>query len=316
MCRRGASRSGSSRRRARRAAQPLVRLPGESDTYCTNIDCPAQRVQRIAHYASRSAMDIEGLGEERVLQLVGGRSDQRRGRPLRPHGRAARRRSSASARCRRPTWWPAIEASRTQPLSRLLVALGIRHVGPDGRPGGGPRLRIARGDRGGAGRGAGRGRRRRRRHRGEPGRVPGGGDQRGRCVDRLRAAGVTMEEPGAAGTSGGGAGAAAALPQTLDGKTVVVTGRGARDTPGRGPKRRSWRGAASRPGACRRRPSCSWWATRRAPARSKKAEELGIPTVDAAAFRRSLETGELPGVRTTGAGGGVSTGRAPAGSVA
>src|SRR6185437_4075270 len=51
--------------------QPLVRLPGESDTYCTNIDCPAQRVQRIAHYASRSAMDIEGLGEERVLQLVG-----------------------------------------------------------------------------------------------------------------------------------------------------------------------------------------------------------------------------------------------------
>ncbi len=49
---------------------PLVRLPGESDTYCTNIDCPAQRVQRISHYASRSAMDIEGLGEERVLQLV------------------------------------------------------------------------------------------------------------------------------------------------------------------------------------------------------------------------------------------------------
>ena len=52
------------------AGQPLVRLPGESDTYCTNIDCPAQRVQRISHYASRSAMDIEGLGEERVLQLV------------------------------------------------------------------------------------------------------------------------------------------------------------------------------------------------------------------------------------------------------
>ena len=51
-------------------AQPLVRLPGESDTFCTNIDCPAQRVQRIAHYASRGALDIEGLGEERVVQLV------------------------------------------------------------------------------------------------------------------------------------------------------------------------------------------------------------------------------------------------------
>ena len=40
-----------------------------------------------------------------------------------------------------------IDASRAQPLSRLLVALGIRHVGPDGRPGGGARLRDARGDR-------------------------------------------------------------------------------------------------------------------------------------------------------------------------
>ncbi|HEY1733739.1 MAG TPA: NAD-dependent DNA ligase LigA, partial [Acidimicrobiales bacterium] len=49
---------------------PLVRLEGESDTYCTNIDCPAQQVQRIVHFASRGAMDIEGLGEERVVQLV------------------------------------------------------------------------------------------------------------------------------------------------------------------------------------------------------------------------------------------------------
>ena len=43
-------------------------------------------------------------------------------------------------------------------------------------------------------------------------------------VDRLRAAGVCTEEPGAAGATGGGDGAADALPQTLDGKTVVVTG--------------------------------------------------------------------------------------------
>src|SRR5262249_32173010 len=49
---------------------PLVRLAGESDTYCTNIDCPAQRIQRIVHFASRSAMDIEGLGEQRVVQLT------------------------------------------------------------------------------------------------------------------------------------------------------------------------------------------------------------------------------------------------------
>ena len=51
-------------------AAPLVRLEGESDTFCTNLDCPGQRVQRIAHFASRSAMDIEGLGEQRVQLLV------------------------------------------------------------------------------------------------------------------------------------------------------------------------------------------------------------------------------------------------------
>ena len=49
---------------------PLSRLDGESDTYCVNINCPAQRVQRIVHFASRGAMDIEGLGEQRVGQFV------------------------------------------------------------------------------------------------------------------------------------------------------------------------------------------------------------------------------------------------------
>ncbi len=71
-CRRGPSgrAPGTSRRSARAVAAPLVRLPGESDTFCTNIDCPAQRVQRIVHFASRGALDIEGLGEKRVVQLV------------------------------------------------------------------------------------------------------------------------------------------------------------------------------------------------------------------------------------------------------
>ena len=50
--------------------QPLVRLDGEADTRCVNVDCPAQRVQRIVFFAGRSAMDIEGLGEERVNQFV------------------------------------------------------------------------------------------------------------------------------------------------------------------------------------------------------------------------------------------------------
>src|SRR4029077_3767866 len=51
-------------------AAPLVRLEGESDTFCTNIDCPGQRDQRIVHFASRGAMDIEGLGERTVMLLT------------------------------------------------------------------------------------------------------------------------------------------------------------------------------------------------------------------------------------------------------
>src|SRR6202042_687054 len=49
--------------------EALVRLEGESDTFCVNVDCPGQRVQRISHFASRGAMDIEHLGERTVSQF-------------------------------------------------------------------------------------------------------------------------------------------------------------------------------------------------------------------------------------------------------
>ncbi len=112
-------------------AEPLVRLPGESDTYCTNIDCPAQRVQRIAHYASRSALDIEGLGEERVVQLVqaGLIADPADLYGLTTEQLAGLERFAAISATNLVR---SIEASTTQPLSRLLVGLGIRHLGPTG----------------------------------------------------------------------------------------------------------------------------------------------------------------------------------------
>ena len=50
--------------------EPLVRLEGEANHHCINVDCPMQRVQRIVHFAGRGAMDIEGLGEERVRQFT------------------------------------------------------------------------------------------------------------------------------------------------------------------------------------------------------------------------------------------------------
>jgi DNA ligase (NAD+) len=48
--------------------EPLVRVEGEAATNCVNIDCPAQRWGRIVHFAA--AMDIDGLGEERVRQFI------------------------------------------------------------------------------------------------------------------------------------------------------------------------------------------------------------------------------------------------------
>jgi DNA ligase (NAD+) len=48
----------------------FVRRDGESDTYCPNRRCPAQVAAQLEHFASRSALDIEGLGEQRVRQLI------------------------------------------------------------------------------------------------------------------------------------------------------------------------------------------------------------------------------------------------------
>ena len=61
---------------------PLVRLPGESDTYCTNIDCPAQRVQRISHYASRGGHGHRGARRGARPPTRQRRPHQRRRRSL------------------------------------------------------------------------------------------------------------------------------------------------------------------------------------------------------------------------------------------
>ena len=49
---------------------PLVRLPGEAVTRCPNPDCSAQLKRSIRHFAGKGAMDIDGLGEKIVEQLV------------------------------------------------------------------------------------------------------------------------------------------------------------------------------------------------------------------------------------------------------
>ena len=270
---------------------PLVRLPGESDTYCTNIDCPAQRVQRISHYASRSAMDIEGLGEERVLQLVaaGLVNDAADLYDLAPEQLAALDRFGALSAANLVA---GIDASRSQPLSRLLVALGIRHVGPTGARavarafGSLEAIADATVEQLAA--------------------VDGVGliiaaslaeflsaETNVAVLERLRGAGVSMEEPGAAaGSEGGGAGAAA-LPQTLEGKTVVVTGAVPEYTREGAEEAIMARGGKS-PGSVSKKTFVLVVGESPGASKLKKAEDLGVPQLDAASFQTLLDTGDLP----------------------
>jgi DNA ligase (NAD+) len=108
---------------------PLVRLEGESNHACINVECPAQRVQRIVHFASRGALDIEGLGDERVSQLVreGLLDDAGDLYALTLDQLVALERFAARSA---QLLLDAIEGSKEQPLWRVLVGLGIHHVGP------------------------------------------------------------------------------------------------------------------------------------------------------------------------------------------
>ena len=109
--------------------QPLMRVEGEANRYCVNVDCPAQQVQRLVHWASRGALDIEGLGEERVRQFVaaGFLKDAADIYALSVDKLVQLDRigeKSAQALV------DGVEKSKQQPLWRVLVGLGINHVGP------------------------------------------------------------------------------------------------------------------------------------------------------------------------------------------
>ncbi len=106
----------------------VVRLPGESAYRCIGLACPAQIKEHIRHFASRDGMDIEGLGEKLVSQLVdtGTIIDQAdlyslTEEKLLPLERMAEKSASNLI--------ASIAKSKTPPLEKFIYALGIRHVG-------------------------------------------------------------------------------------------------------------------------------------------------------------------------------------------
>jgi DNA ligase (NAD+) len=262
-------------------AQPLVRLEGEANHRCVNFDCPAQRVQRIVFFAGRSAMDIEGLGEERVHQFVeaGLLADAAdiyalTVEALVPLERIGDRSAQLLVE--------AIDASRRRPLAKLLVGLGIFHVGPP------TAVALARA-------------------LGSLDAIAGAteddlvavdgigpviaasiraffaGDRNRALIEKLRAAGVNFEGPPPADVPAGGAALAGltfVLTGTLEGLTreaaeAEITARGGKVT-GSVSKKTSYVVAGTSPGS-----------------KLAKAEQLGVPIVGEAELRRLLEKGEL-----------------------
>ena len=107
---------------------PATREEDEAAIYCPNIACPGRQLEGLVHFTSRGAMDIRGLSYARIQQLVGEGLVRDPGdlyaltreKLLELEGYADKGADGLIA---------AIEASKIQPLARLLHALGIRHVG-------------------------------------------------------------------------------------------------------------------------------------------------------------------------------------------
>jgi DNA ligase (NAD+) len=102
---------------------------------CTGgLICPAQRVERLKHFVSRNAFDIEGLGEKRIQELYADRIIQS---PPDIFTLAGHDKRTASKLAEREGWgelsaknlFDAIEARRAIKLDRFIYALGIPHVG-------------------------------------------------------------------------------------------------------------------------------------------------------------------------------------------
>ncbi len=274
---------------------PVIREEGEADYRCISIDCPAQALERLLHWASRGAMDIDGMGEEIVARLVeSGRltdvadyytldeielSMLDMGR-VNKDGEAIRLGRTVAAKL-----VAAIDASRGRGFARVLFGLGMRHVGKttaEALAASYPsmdELRAATEE--------------------DLAAVEGIGPKIAHSVylflrtpdnvaviDRLQARGVNLADSAADD--------AAQLPQTLAGLTFVLTGTlvqsgMTRDEAGAALKARG----AKVSGSVSKKTSFVV-AGESAGSKYDKAIALGVPVLDEDALLRIIETGEAP----------------------
>ncbi len=274
---------------------PVIREEGEVDFRCISIDCPAQALERLLHWASRGAMDIDGMGEEIVSRLVesGRLTDvadyytldeaelslldmgrvNKDGDPIRLGSTVAKKLVAA------------IDESRTRSFARALFGLGIRHVGKTiaellaaAYPSADALMEATEDDLAA---------------------IDGVGPKIARSaylflrtpdnvavIERLRKHGVALEDVAAA--------AGDQLPQTLAGLTFVLTGSlvesgMTRDEAGGALKARGAKVSSSVS-----KKTSFVVAGEAAGSKYDKAVSLGVPILDEAALLRILETGEAP----------------------
>ena len=110
--------------------QPVVRPEGEVMSLCVNSSCPTQLARLLEHFVSRGAMDIEGLGSRQTAILLdrGLIADVADLYSLEEGGLLELERMGEKSVS---NLLAAIEQSKDRPLSRVLVALGIGHVGSE-----------------------------------------------------------------------------------------------------------------------------------------------------------------------------------------
>lgn len=278
---------------------PVIQEEGEVAFRCVSIDCPAQAVERLIHWGSRKAMDIDGLGDELINRMVEegvlsdvadfydklteetlasmptGRvydtdtADHLSGDSI-PVGHTIAKKVMAK-----------VEESKTRGLGRVLFGIGMRHVGANVAEllaqefgsiqalATAPVEKIAE--------------------------IPGIGPKIAESVheffsipenvaviERLRQAGVVLEEEKAENK----------LPQTLAGLTFVLTGtleHFTRDEAGAQLKAMG----AKVSGSVSKKTSFVV-AGEAAGSKLTKAESLGVPVLDEAALQQILETGQAP----------------------
>ena len=110
---------------------PAVREEGEAALRCTGIECPAKSLRTIIHFASREAMNIDGLGYKIIEQLIekGLISNIADIYTLTPEDVASLKKNGTKFA---QNLIDSIENSKQNDLYRLIAALGIRHVGVKG----------------------------------------------------------------------------------------------------------------------------------------------------------------------------------------